>query len=161
MSAGRPDDPDPGPEPPESEPAEPGTKVEQPVLAVSAVVIDDGRLLMVRRGGGPAAGRWSVPGGRVEAREALSAALIREVHEETGAVVVPGGLLGAAEVIAAGGHWVILGYRAEIASPPEEVRAGDDAAAVEWVRLAEVLDRELAGNLAEFLVEHRVVPARR
>ena len=160
MSAGRPDDPDPGPEPAESEPAEPGAKVEQPVLAVSAVVIDDGRLLMVRRGGGPAAGRWSVPGGRVEADESLSEALIREVGEETGAVVVPGGLLGVVEVIADDGHWVILGYEADIVSAAGGLRAGDDADAVEWVRLAEVLDRELAGNLADFLVEHRVVPAR-
>src|SRR5438309_1285098 len=58
------------------------------VRCVGAVVFDDaGRLLLVRRAHEPGQGRWSIPGGRVEAGETDARAVIREVAEETGLVV--------------------------------------------------------------------------
>ena len=50
-------------------------------------MVQDERLLLVRRGHGPAAGEWSVPGGRVETGETLAEAVVREVAEETGITV--------------------------------------------------------------------------
>ncbi|HYP24947.1 MAG TPA: NUDIX domain-containing protein, partial [Actinomycetota bacterium] len=55
-----------------------------PQIAVGAIVVRDGRLLMVQRANEPGAGLWSLPGGRVEHGEYLAAALRREVKEETG-----------------------------------------------------------------------------
>ena len=61
---------------------------------VGAVVVDAaGRLLLIRRGHAPSAGLWSVPGGRVEAGESLTEAVVREVREETGLTIEPGGAM--------------------------------------------------------------------
>ncbi|HJM72100.1 MAG TPA: NUDIX domain-containing protein, partial [Acidimicrobiales bacterium] len=56
----------------------------RPELCVGAVVVDEDRLLLIRRGTDPGRGRWSLPGGRVEAGEALVAAVVRELREESG-----------------------------------------------------------------------------
>src|SRR4051812_20309180 len=55
------------------------------VPCVGVVVLDDaGRLLVILRGHAPAAGHWSIPGGRVEPGEGLERAAVREAREETG-----------------------------------------------------------------------------
>ncbi|MHB1924807.1 MAG: NUDIX domain-containing protein, partial [Acidimicrobiales bacterium] len=83
----------------------------RPEICVGAVVVDDERLLMIRRGHGPAAGEWSVPGGRVEVGETLAEAVVREVMEETGLEVVCDDLLGWVERISDEDHFVILDFR--------------------------------------------------
>ena len=57
---------------------------ERPVVGVGAVVVDDDRVLLVRRAHQPLKGEWSLPGGAVELGETLEAAVAREVLEETG-----------------------------------------------------------------------------
>ena len=61
--------------------------------------MDHGRLLCIRRGHGPGAGLWSLPGGRVEAEESLYEAVVREVMEETGLEVVVDRFVGYVERI--------------------------------------------------------------
>ena len=85
----------------------------RPEVAVGAVAVHDDRLLLVRRGRGPAAGEWSVPGGRVEHGETLHEAVVREVAEETGLEVVVTGFLGWVERIGEDPepyHFVILDF---------------------------------------------------
>lgn len=125
----------------------------RPELCVGAVVVDDGRLLLVRRGRGPGAGAWSVPGGRVEAGEPVVDAVVREVAEETGLAVACGDLLGWVERIGEGHHFVILDFACRLAAPGEPV-AGDDAAEAAWVPLAEVPDLPLVDGLLDFLRPH-------
>jgi len=55
-----------------------------PLLAVSAAVFRDGQVLIAKRGIGPRAGLWSLPGGLVEPGEPMAEAAVREVEEETG-----------------------------------------------------------------------------
>ncbi len=65
------------------------------VPCVGAVVTDAaGRLLLIRRANEPGRGLWSLPGGRVEAGETDQQAVVREVAEETGLVVIAGSLVG-------------------------------------------------------------------
>ena len=56
----------------------------RPILAVSAAVFRDGRVLLVRRAREPLLGRFSLPGGVVEIGETLAAAAARELREEVG-----------------------------------------------------------------------------
>ncbi len=62
---------------------------EAPIVGIGAVVIDDGKVLLVRRGHEPLKGEWSLPGGALELGETLQQGIVREVLEETGLTVVP------------------------------------------------------------------------
>lgn len=130
----------------------------RPELSVGAVMVHDGSLLLVRRGHGPAAGEWSVPGGRVEWGEMLAEAVVREVLEETGLECVCGEQLGWVEIITDEHHFVILDFIATVLEHGEPV-AGDDAAEVRWVPVDEVLGLNIVEGLPEFLHEHGILDA--
>ncbi|HUP69859.1 MAG TPA: NUDIX domain-containing protein [Acidimicrobiales bacterium] len=127
-----------------------------PEVCVGAVAVDADRILLVRRGHGPAAGFWSIPGGRVEAGEALAEAVVREMAEETGLEAVCGAFLGWVERIGDGRHHVILDFSVTLldAGEPE---AGSDATEVAWVPLSEVAELRLVEGLAEFLHDHGIL----
>jgi len=133
----------------------------RPELCVGAVALHDGNLLLIRRGHGPAAGEWSLPGGRVEHGEVLAEAVARELREETGLESVCGELVGWVERISDDRndddhHFVILDFQVTVLDDAEPV-AGDDAAEARWVPLADVADMQLTEGLAEFLHEHGVL----
>ena len=130
----------------------------RPEVCVGAVAVFDERLLLIRRGRGPAQGTWSVPGGRVEPGETLAEAVVRELAEETGLTGVCDSLLGWAEVISDEYHYVILDFTVTILDEDEPV-AGDDAAEAMWVPLHEVAELRLADGLAEFLHDHGILEA--
>jgi ADP-ribose pyrophosphatase YjhB (NUDIX family) len=128
-----------------------------PELCVGAIVVEDDQLLLIRRGHGPAAGFWAVPGGRVESGELLVEAVVRELAEETGLEGVCGELVGWVERIADGRHFVILDFMTTLLDPTANPVAGDDAAEAAWVPLHEVADMPLAEGLAEFLHENGIL----
>lgn len=130
--------------------------VRRPEVCVGAVVIDDDRLLLIRRGHGPAAGEWSIPGGRVEQGETLAEAVVRELAEETGITGVCGELVGWVERLGDDYHYVILDFRV-VALDAEQPIAGDDAAEAEWVPLRDISSRPLVEGLAEFLHDNDIV----
>ena len=131
-------------------------RLPRPELCVGAVAVDEGRLLLVRRGREPGAGSWSVPGGRVEAGETMADAVVRELFEETGVEGVCGPMLGWVERITPTHHFVILDFTVTVAAPVTPV-AGDDAAEAAWVALPDVGGMGLVDGLAEFLQEHGIV----
>lgn len=114
-----------------------------PVVGVGGVVVHEGRVLLIRRGKQPLYGRWVVPGGTVELGEPLAAALVREMHEETGLEVEPFELLTVFDRIERDGervayHYVIVDYLCRWRSG--EARAGSDALEVAWA-LPQELER--------------------
>lgn len=124
---------------------------------MGAIAVDNERLLLVRRGRGPAAGFWSVPGGRVEAGETLAEAVVREVLEETGLEGVCDRMVGWVERLGEDYHYVILDFLVEVLDGAAEPVAGDDAAEARWVPLPEVCDLPLVDGLAEFLHDHGIL----
>jgi ADP-ribose pyrophosphatase YjhB (NUDIX family) len=125
----------------------------QRIACVGAVIKDEaGRLLLIRRGHEPAAGLWSIPGGRIEPGESDASALVREVLEETGLTVVPGRLLGEVERPGlAGAVLDIRDYLAVVTGG--ELAAGDDAADARWAAPAELARMEARGALTSGLTE--------
>jgi 8-oxo-dGTP diphosphatase len=132
-------------------------------VAVGAVVLRDDELLLVRRGQGPAAGEWSIPGGRVEFGEELHEAVVREVAEETGIDVVVERFLGWVERIGRedgeAHHFVILDFLARPLDEAQGERAGDDAAEVAWVPLAGLDGYALVDGLLDFLMDVGILEA--
>jgi 8-oxo-dGTP diphosphatase len=57
---------------------------ERPIVGVGAVIVEEGRVVLVRRRYEPLKGRWSLPGGALEIGETLEAGVVREMREETG-----------------------------------------------------------------------------
>jgi 8-oxo-dGTP diphosphatase len=111
-----------------------------PLLGVGAVIVDRGRVLLVRRGTEPLRGHWSLPGGLIEVGEALTDGLIREVREETGLIVEPVGLIELIDRIHREGdrvryHYVIADYLCTVVGG--ELGAASDADEVRWVERAE------------------------
>jgi 8-oxo-dGTP diphosphatase len=133
----------------------------RPVLAVSAVAIHDGCLLLVERAGDrPAGGLWAVPGGRVEPGERIHDAVVRELVEETRLRARCGDLVGWVERIGPDHHYVILDFHVDLLDrdPRAAAIAGDDASALAWIPLDEVAAQPLVPGLAEFLANHGVIP---
>jgi 8-oxo-dGTP diphosphatase len=106
-----------------------------PAVGVGAIVFDGrGRVLLVRRGGPPKVGFWTVPGGRLEPGETLVECCRREALEETGLEVEPGPIVAVADRAAEGFHYVIVDFVAVLRSAEvPEPRPATDAADARWV----------------------------
>ena len=127
----------------------------RPFLAVSAAIVRDGKLLVVRRARPPANGLFSLPGGVVELGEELRAAVVREVAEETGMSVEPVELAGFREAITpdAGGrierHFVILCFAARWKGG--ELELNEELSEARWIDPAELAGLKTTPGLAEIV----------
>jgi len=107
-----------------------------PIVAVGAVIVDAGRVLLVRRGTAPLKGHWTLPGGVLELGETLHDGVVREMREETGLTVEPVELVELLDRIyreeeRVRFHYVIADYLCRVTGG--EAKAASDADQVRWV----------------------------
>ena len=129
------------------------TYPQRPYLAVSAAIVRDGKILVVRRARRPALGVYTFPGGAVEVGETLAEAVAREVLEETALSIEPVALAGHREAIIRDKqgqverHFVILCFAARwLAGETQLNEELDDA---RWVDPAEIAGLRTTDGLAD------------
>lgn len=127
-----------------------------PRVGVGAIVLHEGRVLLVKRGRAPGLDLWSVPGGLVELGETTVEAACREVAEETGLKVRIAGVVGLLDRVTRDAegrvryHWVLVDYLA-VPESTETLRAGSDAAEVRWVTIDEVERLPITEGLSDMI----------
>ena len=129
---------------------------EQPLVGVGGVVIDNERALLIRRGGPPMEGQWSIPGGMLELGETMKQGVARELSEETGLEVdvldiievlerifpgLPGADGAPADATRPQYHFVIIDYLCETRGGT--LCAGSDAKEFAWAREDELAKFDL------------------
>lgn len=129
---------------------------DRPSVGVGAVLIHEGRVLLIRRGKEPLRGRWVVPGGTVELGETLEQALVREIQEETGLLVRPRQVVAVFDRIQRAAdrvdyHYVIVDYLCDYVAG--EARAGSDAEAVALVAPADLPAYDLPEKALEVVLD--------
>ena len=131
----------------------------RPLIGVGAVIVENGKILLVRRVNDPNKGKWSVPGGLVRAGERLEEALKREIMEELGVEIETGDVACVTDEIFRDKngdveyHYVVIDFFAKIVEGVP--RAMSDADQVRWFDLSEISSAEtvdFVGKLAEKLL---------
>jgi 8-oxo-dGTP diphosphatase len=121
---------------------------DRPFVGVGAVIVHEGRVVLVKRRFEPLAGQWSIPGGAVEVGESLESCVAREMAEETGYVVEVGPVIEVLDRITHDEsgrvlyHFVLIDY---LCWPiGGELRAGSDVAEAVLAEPSELVQYELA-----------------
>lgn len=114
----------------------------RPLVGVGAIIVDTGRVALVKRGQAPLLGEWSIPGGMLELGETLRQGAEREALEETGLVVHATELLGVFDRVVLDDekrcqyHYVLIDFLCERISG--DLHAAGDAADARWFTMDEV-----------------------
>jgi 8-oxo-dGTP diphosphatase len=130
---------------------------DSPLVGVGAIIIDEGRVLLVKRGHPPLAGEWSIPGGVLELGETLREAAVREAREETCLTVETAELLGVYDRVLRDNegrtlyHFVLIDFLCWPVAGDAE--AADDANEVRWFTPDEIADLGLAEDTARVIRE--------
>ena len=113
----------------------------RPIPSASALVVREGRVLLVRRGREPEPEAWSLPAGLVRYGETVEQAAVRETLEETGISIAIRELLGVYDLLAEAYHYVVICFLAKPLGG--RIRPGPDVEDARWFRLEELNDIEL------------------
>ncbi|MEM7825472.1 MAG: NUDIX hydrolase [Candidatus Aenigmatarchaeota archaeon] len=124
-------------------------------LVVDAIVKNEGKILLIKRGSEPFEGMLALPGGFVEEGEKVEKALIREVEEETSLIVKPKEILGVYSDPERDprGHVVSVVFIANVVSG--ELEASNDAEEVGWYNLEKIDLKRLGFDHAKILEDYK------
>lgn len=133
----------------------------QPIVGVGALIVHDGKLLLVKRGVEPAKGKWSIPGGAVELGERIRDALIREVKEECGlnVEIASEKPMDAIDniIISKDGrlqyHYALLQFLVRLKGGT--LRPASDVLDARWISLDEVEKYDLTKSFRSFFEKHQ------
>jgi ADP-ribose pyrophosphatase len=126
------------------------------MVGVSAVVLREGRILLVKRSKEPSKGKWSIPGGRLELGEALYEAAKREVLEECSIEIEIEHVLEVTDNIIRDEegriryHFVLIDLLARYISG--EAKAQSDAEECRWVTTEELVELDMNPQLRAVLM---------
>lgn len=130
---------------------------DNPFVGVGAVIVQDNRVLLIRRGTAPLLGEWSLPGGVLECGETLREAVAREAHEETGLLIETEDMLGFYERIIRSDdgrvryHYVLIDFLCRAVGG--DLKAGSDAADVRWFAPEELPALNLAYDASDVVLK--------
>ena len=128
---------------------------ELPLVGVGSIIIEQGKVLLVKRVHPPIQGQWSIPGGVLEVGEFLRDAAKREAKEETGLEIEPGELLGVFDRLLFDPekrvqyHYVLIDFLCRRVGG--QLRAASDAAEASWFTLDELPRLSLAEDTLEVI----------
>ena len=128
---------------------------EVPLVGVGAIIIEDSRVLLVKRAHPPLQAEWSIPGGVLEVGELVREAAIREAREETGLIVEPVDLLGVYDRILRNPaqrvqyHYVLIDFLCRRVAG--DLAAASDAAEVRWFSGADLPALQLAEDTLDVI----------
>lgn len=124
-----------------------------PKVAVIALLLHRGRVLLVQRAVDPAKGKWSLPGGYMDAGEMPREALQRELREEVGLSADIGDLIDIFPMLNDDGDrtGIVLAFLGEPSASPEIPYVADDAQDAGWFN-ADQIPAELAFESTEMLL---------
>jgi ADP-ribose pyrophosphatase YjhB (NUDIX family) len=125
---------------------------ERPFVGVGAIIVEDGRVALIRRGRPPLEGQWSIPGGAMELGETLREAAQREALEETTLQVETADLLGVFDRIVKDEEGSVLYHYALVdflcRRTSGELSAAGDAVDAKWFTAEEIDELGLADDTA-------------
>jgi 8-oxo-dGTP diphosphatase len=128
---------------------------QQPLIGVGAIIVEDGRVLLIKRAKAPLLGEWSIPGGMLELGETLRQGAEREALEETGLVVRATDLLGVFDRIVPDEtkrtlyHYVLIDFLCQKISG--DVLAAADASDARWFNRADLSSLSLPSETLKVL----------
>lgn len=121
----------------------------RPIPSASALIVQEQRVLLVRRGREPEPAKWSLPAGLVRLGETAEETAIRETYEETGISIEVISLLGVYDLIGDDYHYVVICFSCRPVGG--ELRPGPDVEDARWFSLEELKRTELMNITVEAL----------
>jgi ADP-ribose pyrophosphatase YjhB (NUDIX family) len=128
---------------------------DRPIMAVGAIVVRSGRVLLARRGKEPSYGLWSVPGGAVRLGERLEAAAAREIREECGVEIELTDVIEVIERLHWDGegrvqyHYIIVDYLARWVAG--DLKPSEEVLEARWVDPEDFPEYQMTAGTADVI----------